>query len=192
MSDVNIFWVYVSSDLVLYKQAVARLRCFFWRRIYSTNNDCFVVDSSGFHLTFVIFCPCLSLRIALRGLVILLCRPIRAPDQILGRLYIISMTFLSLRHRRLSHKMSPGARGEERLLYLWAIPLFPTFLFFTAMLSDSIALLPHSLETVLVMALFYNVLCLSQLRYYMHGVCREGENCQYSHDLKDKPSMVGS
>lgn len=26
--------------------------------------------------------------------------------------------------------------------------------------------------------------------YYMHGVCREGENCQYSHDLKDKPSMV--
>lgn len=24
----------------------------------------------------------------------------------------------------------------------------------------------------------------------MHGVCREGENCQYSHDLKDKPSMV--
>lgn len=27
-------------------------------------------------------------------------------------------------------------------------------------------------------------------RYYVHGVCREGENCQYSHDLKDKPSMV--
>nr|XP_058947041.1 probable E3 ubiquitin-protein ligase makorin-1 isoform X2 [Pocillopora verrucosa] len=27
-------------------------------------------------------------------------------------------------------------------------------------------------------------------RYYMHGVCREGENCQYSHDLKEKPSMV--
>ena len=24
----------------------------------------------------------------------------------------------------------------------------------------------------------------------MHGVCREGENCKYSHDLKDKPSMV--
>lgn len=24
----------------------------------------------------------------------------------------------------------------------------------------------------------------------MHGVCREGENCQYSHDLKEKPSMV--
>ncbi|KAL9988914.1 hypothetical protein ACROYT_G003409 [Oculina patagonica] len=27
-------------------------------------------------------------------------------------------------------------------------------------------------------------------RYYMHGVCREGENCQYSHDLKEKPSMI--
>ena len=25
----------------------------------------------------------------------------------------------------------------------------------------------------------------------MHGVCREGDNCNYSHDLKDKPSMVG-
>jgi len=24
----------------------------------------------------------------------------------------------------------------------------------------------------------------------MHGACREGENCQFSHDLKDKPSMV--
>ncbi|XP_074617315.1 putative E3 ubiquitin-protein ligase makorin-1 [Acropora palmata] len=27
-------------------------------------------------------------------------------------------------------------------------------------------------------------------RYYMHGTCREGDNCRYSHDLKDKPSMV--
>lgn len=27
-------------------------------------------------------------------------------------------------------------------------------------------------------------------RYYMHGVCREGDNCKYSHDLKDKPSMI--
>lgn len=27
-------------------------------------------------------------------------------------------------------------------------------------------------------------------RYYVHGVCREGENCQYSHDLKEKPSMI--
>ena len=114
----------------------------------------------------------------------------RSLDQILGRLYIISMAFLSLRHRRLSHKMSPVVRSKQIWLYSWAIALLPTFLFFTTMLS--VVLLPLSLETVLVMALFYNLLCLSQLRYYMHGVCREGENCQYSHDLKDKPSMVGS
>ena len=156
-----------------------------------TNNDCFAVDSSRLHLTFVTFCVCLSLvNDSLNEIVTLLCRPIRAPDQILGRLYIISMTFLSLRHRHLFQEMSPAVRSKQIWLYSWAITLFPTFLFFTTMLS--IALLPHSLETVLVMALFYNLLCLSQLRYYMHGVCREGENCQYSHDLKDKPSMVGS
>ena len=137
------------------------------------------------------FCLCLSLvNDSLKEIVILECQPIRAPDLILGRLYIISMAFLSLRHRCLSHKMSPVVRSKQIWLYSRAIALFPTFLFFTTMLS--VALLPHSLETVLVMALFYNLLCLSQLRYYMHGVCREGENCQYSHDLKDKPSMVGS
>ena len=63
------------------------------------------------------------------------------------------MAFLSLRHGRLSHEMSPAARGEERCLYSQALPLFPTVLFFTTMLS--IALLLHSLETVLVMALYY-------------------------------------
>ena len=137
------------------------------------------------------FCLCLSfVNDSLKEIAILECQPIRAPVQILGRLYIISMEFLSLRHRRLSHEMSPVVRSKQIWLYSWAITLFPTFLFFTTMLS--VALLPHSLETVLVMALFYNLLCLSQLRYYMHGVCREGENCQYSHDLKDKPSMVGS
>ena len=137
------------------------------------------------------FWLCLSLvNDSLKEIAILKCQPIRAPDQILGRLYIISMAFLSLRHRRLSHEMSPAVRSKQAWLYSWAIALFPTFLFFTTMLS--VALLPHSLETVLVMALFYNLLCLFQLRYYMHGVCREGENCQYSHDLKDKPSMVGS
>ena len=142
-------------------------------------------------LTFVTFCLCLSfVNDSLKEIAILECQPIRAPVQILGRLYTISMAFLSLRHKRLSHEMSPVVRSKQIWLYSWAVTLFPTFLFFTTMLS--VALLPHSLETVLVMALFYNLLCLSQLRYYMHGVCREGENCQYSHDLKDKPSMVGS
>ena len=137
------------------------------------------------------FCLCLSLvNDSLKEIAILECQPIRAPDQILGRLCIISIAFLSLRHRRLSHEMSPAVRSKQIWLYSWAIALFPTFLFLTTMLS--VALLPYSLETVLVMALFYNLLCLSQLRYYMHGACREGENCQYSHDLKEKPSMVGS
>ena len=139
------------------------------------------------------FYLCLSfVNDSLKEIAILECQPIRAPDQILGRLHIISMSFLnlSLRHRVLSHEMSPAVRSKQIWLYSWVITLFPTFLFFTTMLS--VALLPHSLETVLVMALFYNLLSLSQLRYYMHGVCREGENCQYSHDLKDKPSMVGS
>ena len=35
--------------------------------------------------------------------------------------------------------------------------------------------------------------CLCLARYYMNGVCREGEKCQFSHDRKNaKPSMVRS
>jgi len=30
------------------------------------------------------------------------------------------------------------------------------------------------------------VLC----RYFLHGVCREKENCRYSHNIKDKPSNI--
>ena len=40
------------------KQAPAKLKCFFQSRIpvYSRHIDCFVVDSSRLHLTFVAFC----------------------------------------------------------------------------------------------------------------------------------------
>ena len=34
----------------------AKLKCFLQRRLYSTNVDCFVRDSSRLHLTFVAFC----------------------------------------------------------------------------------------------------------------------------------------
>nr|XP_055109409.1 E3 ubiquitin-protein ligase makorin-1-like isoform X1 [Symphalangus syndactylus] len=27
-------------------------------------------------------------------------------------------------------------------------------------------------------------------RYFMHGVCKEGDNCRYSHDLSDSPYSV--
>ncbi|XP_030664472.1 E3 ubiquitin-protein ligase makorin-1-like isoform X1 [Nomascus leucogenys] len=27
-------------------------------------------------------------------------------------------------------------------------------------------------------------------RYFMHGVCKEGDNCRYSHDLSDSPCSV--
>ena len=44
-------------------------------------------------------------------------RPTRAPDQILERLNITKMEFLSLRHRPLSCEMSLAARGKERQLF---------------------------------------------------------------------------
>ena len=44
-------------------------------------------------------------------------RPTRAPDQILERLNITKMEFLSLRHRRLSCEMSLAARSEGRQLF---------------------------------------------------------------------------
>ena len=34
----------------------AKLKCFMYRRLYSTNVDCFVKDSSRLHLSFVAFC----------------------------------------------------------------------------------------------------------------------------------------
>ena len=45
--------VLCSSANVLH---AAKLKCFFKRRLYSTNIGCFVRDSSRLHLTFVAFC----------------------------------------------------------------------------------------------------------------------------------------
>ena len=42
--------------LVDFGKAPAKLKCFFYRRLYSANIDCFVRDSSLLHLTFVAFC----------------------------------------------------------------------------------------------------------------------------------------
>ena len=43
--------------------------------------------------------------------------PIRAPDQVLDRFYIISMAFLSLTRRLLSRQTYQAARSKERWLY---------------------------------------------------------------------------
>ena len=40
--------------------------------------------------------------------------PIRAPEQIVDRFYILGVEFLLLRHRHLSHKMSQAVKSEER------------------------------------------------------------------------------
>ena len=37
------------------QRAPVNLECFFSKRVYSTNIDCFDIDSSGLHLTFVAF-----------------------------------------------------------------------------------------------------------------------------------------
>ena len=37
------------------QRAPAKLECFFSKRVFSTNIDCFDIDSSGLHLTFVAF-----------------------------------------------------------------------------------------------------------------------------------------
>ena len=48
--DFGNFFVFICEP------APAKLKCFFQRRIYSTNIDCFVRDSSRLHLPFVAFC----------------------------------------------------------------------------------------------------------------------------------------
>ena len=47
------FW---ESVVFICQRAPAKLKWFFQRRLYSTNIDCFVIDSSLLHLTFVAFC----------------------------------------------------------------------------------------------------------------------------------------
>ena len=53
------FW---KSVVFICQQAPAKLKCFFQRRLYSTNIDCFVRDSSRLHLTFVAFCLLSDIR----------------------------------------------------------------------------------------------------------------------------------
>ena len=52
MSSGRFWW----SVVFICQRAPAKLKCFFKRRLYSTNIDCFVRDSSRLHLTFVAFC----------------------------------------------------------------------------------------------------------------------------------------
>ena len=47
------FW---KSVVFICKWAPTKLKCFFYRRLYSRNIDCFVTDSSRLHLTFAVFC----------------------------------------------------------------------------------------------------------------------------------------
>ena len=93
----------------------AKLKCFFQRRIYSTNIDCFVSDLSPFHLSFVAFC----LLSVIRKQWLKQCN--YSVDQsalLTDRFYVISMEFPSLSCRRSSSRNVPS--GEER----WVTAVF--------------------------------------------------------------------
>ena len=77
------------------ERAPAKLKCFFLRRICSTNFDCFVRDSSRLHLTFVAFSIAFCLFPVIRK-----------------QFYVISTEFLSLSRRRYSSRNV--LRGEKR------------------------------------------------------------------------------
>ena len=49
-------WSILEKRCVHLRMSSSKLKCFFKRRLYSTNIDCFVRDSSCLHLTFVAFC----------------------------------------------------------------------------------------------------------------------------------------
>ena len=56
LSNFTCLLVYFGKTVVfICQRAPAKLECFFSKRVYSTNIDCFDIDSSGFHLTFVTF-----------------------------------------------------------------------------------------------------------------------------------------
>ena len=77
--------------------------------------DCFVIDSWRLRLTFVVFSV---IRQHIAKTIQLLRRPIRAPDQIPDRFYVISMKFLLLRHRRFFPLNVPsGGEREETAVF---------------------------------------------------------------------------
>ena len=52
---LRIFWSILESVVFICQRVPANLKCFFYRRLYSTSIDWFVGDSSRLHLTFVAF-----------------------------------------------------------------------------------------------------------------------------------------
>ena len=56
LSNLTCLLVDFGSVLFICQQAPAKLKCFIQRRLYSTNIDSFVRDSSRLYLTFVAFC----------------------------------------------------------------------------------------------------------------------------------------
>ena len=52
-SILRFSWSILVSVVFIYERAPTKRKCFSKRRIYSTNIDCFVIDSSRLHLTFV-------------------------------------------------------------------------------------------------------------------------------------------
>ena len=77
------------------ERAPAKFKCFFLRRICSTNFDCFVRHSSRLHLTLVVFCIAFCLLPVIRK-----------------QFYVISTVFLSRSRRRYSSRNV--LRGEKR------------------------------------------------------------------------------
>ena len=61
----NFMCLLVDFVKVLCSRAPAKLKYFFWRKLHSTNIDCFVRDSSHLHLTYVAFCV-LSVKTVIR------------------------------------------------------------------------------------------------------------------------------
>ena len=88
-------------------QASAKCKYLFYRRIYSTNVDCFVVDSLCLHLTFEAFSVICKQK--LKNITTMSTNQ-SSSGQILDRLYITSRKFLQLR-RKFSN-LSPAARSE--------------------------------------------------------------------------------
>ena len=112
------------------KQDTAKLKRSLWRRIYLFQEFwlfCSRFVAFTFDLWDLLCFVCNLWTIAKRIETILW--PVRAPDQILDRFYVISMVFLSLRRRHLSRETSLMSRSEERWLYLQASVCYNKHLF---------------------------------------------------------------
>ena len=119
------------SFVIFCKQAAAKLKRFLWRRVYTfqefslfCSRSAAFTDRRTFDFCDLLCFVCNSWTVAKRMEIKLW--PMRAPDQILDRFYVISMVFLSLTRRHLSCEVSIASRSEERCLYPQASSCYNT------------------------------------------------------------------